>query len=62
MTKPNGSQSIDNLHRKARKAMKEAVAKAIAKHDAAGVPAAIWKNGRVAYLPLTSSRRKRREK
>ncbi len=50
---------IDKLQAGAEKAMKKAVAKALREHEAAGVPAAIWKDGKVVYLK-TSSRKKRR--
>ena len=48
---------IDALHSGAIKALKKAVAKALAQHEAAGVPAAIWRDGKVVYL---YSRRKKR--
>ena len=51
------TKSIHELHSKAEKALKKAVVKAIARHEAAGVPAVIWKNGRVVSLP--THRRKR---
>ena len=41
---------VKQLHAKARKAMKVAVSKALLEHQAAGVPAVIWKNGRVVVL------------
>ena len=43
-------QSIEELHEAAFKALKEATAKALARHLAAGVPAAIWEDGKVVYL------------
>lgn len=49
MTKKR-AKSVEALHRGAIKALKEAVAKALAQHEAAGVPAAIWRDGRVIYL------------
>lgn len=48
--KKNGTQSVQALHLGAVKALKRAVTKAIREHESAGVPAAIWRNGKVAYL------------
>ena len=48
--KKNGLKSIEKLHSDAFKALKRAVAKALAQHAAAGVPAAIWRDGKVVYL------------
>ncbi len=48
--KSNGPQSVQSLHSGAVKAFKKAVAKAIAQHQLAGVPAAIWRNGKVVHL------------
>ena len=44
-------QFVKQLHAKARKAMKKAVAKALIEHEKAGVPAVIWKNGKVVHVP-----------
>ena len=48
--KNNGPQSVQLLHSGAVKAIKKAVAKAIAEHQSAGVPAAIWRDGKVVHL------------
>ena len=48
--KKKAAKSIEALHRGAIKAIKEAVEKAFARHAAAGVPAAIWRDGKVVYL------------
>ncbi len=50
---------IDTLQANAGKALKQAVKKAIARHEAAGVPAVIWRNGKVVRLPMSRSKRKR---
>ena len=55
--KKNKVQSVQSLHLGAVKALKRAVTKAIAEHDSAGVPAAIWQDGKVVHL---SSRRLKR--
>ena len=55
--KKNGTQSVQLLHSGAVKAIKKAVTKAIARHESAGVPAAIWRDGKVAYLPARKSKR-----
>jgi len=49
--KKGRTQSVQALHLGAVKALKKAVAKAIAQHESAGVPAAIWRDGKVVYLP-----------
>ena len=49
------AKSIEALHSGATRALKRAVAKALVQHELAGVPAAIWKDGKVVYL---SGRRK----
>ena len=46
------TKTIEQLRVGARKAIREAVAEALKEHKAAGVPAAIWKDGKVAYLPV----------
>jgi hypothetical protein len=43
---------IGTLQANAGKALKKAVKKAIARHEAAGVPAVVWQNGKVVRLPL----------
>ena len=54
------------LHENAEKALKSAVKKAFARHDAAGVPAAIWRDGKVVYLLrgriVNPGRRKKKRK
>jgi len=60
MTRRNGPKSIRELHSKAEKALKKAVIKALARHEAAGIPAAVWKNGKVVYLPVAPPHRKHR--
>ncbi len=41
---------IETLQANAEKALKKAVQKAIARHKAAGVPAVIWRDGKVVRL------------
>ena len=48
--KKSRSQSVTSLHAGALKAIKSAVTKAIRQHESAGVPAAIWRDGKVVYL------------
>ncbi len=48
---------VEALHSGAIKALKKAVAKALVQHESAGVPAAIWRDGKVVLL---SGRRKNR--
>ena len=43
-------QHMKMLNDKARKAIRIAVAKALIAHDKAGVPAVIWKNGKVVTV------------
>ena len=45
-----GVKSVEALHRGAIRALEEAVEQAFAQHAAAGVPAAIWRDGKVVYL------------
>ena len=45
------TRTVEHLHLGARKALRQAVAEALEEHKSAGVPAAIWKDGKVAYLP-----------
>lgn len=52
------AKTIEQLHSGARKAIREAVAEALKEHGAAGVPAAIWKDGKVVLLPIRRSKRK----
>lgn len=51
------AKTIEQLHLGARKAIREAVAEALREHRAAGVPAAIWRDGRVVLLPTRRSKR-----
>ncbi len=51
MMKNHEADSVQVLHSGAVKALARAVTKAIAQHKSAGVPAAVWRNGKVAYLP-----------
>ena len=44
------AKTIEQLHSGARKAIREAVSEALKEHKAAGVPAAIWRDGKVVYL------------
>ena len=46
----NGPKSVEVLHSGAIKALKKAVAKALRQHELAGVPAAVWQDGKVVYL------------
>lgn len=45
------AKTIEQLHSGARKAIRQVVAEALEEHRSAGVPAAIWKDGKVVYLP-----------
>ena len=51
------AKAIRSLHAGAIKALEKAVRKAIAEHESAGVPAAIWQDGKVVLL---SGRRAKR--
>ncbi len=57
--KSNRTKSIQALHSDAMKALEQAVTKAIAEHQSAGVPAAIWRDGKVVYVPSHRSKRRR---
>jgi len=50
MTKAQERKIIDALHTNAQIAIRIAARKAILRHQQAGVPAVIWKNGRVVKL------------
>ena len=39
------------LHVKAERAMKEAVAEALAEHKRRGNPIAVWRNGKAVWIP-----------
>jgi hypothetical protein len=56
MTKAN----IEKMQADAEKALKKAVKKALARHAAAGVPAVVWRNGKVVELPIRRAKRKRK--
>ena len=53
------AQDIQALHAGAIKALKRAVTKAIAQHELAGVPAAIWRDGKVVHLSGRHVKRRR---
>ena len=53
---------IDKLQSDASRALKSAVKKAIAMHEAAGVPAVIWRDGKVVRLPIRRARRRNLKK
>ena len=38
------------IHKKAEKALREAVGKVVAQHKKSGIPLAIWKDGKVANV------------
>ena len=59
MTK-NEEKRIGMLQAGAFQALKKAVAKALAQHAAAGVPAAIWRDGKVVHLPVRRAKNRRR--
>ena len=44
------AKTVEQLHAGARKAIREAVAEALKEHKAAGIPAAIWRDGKVVLL------------
>ena len=50
-------QHMKMLNDKARKAIRKAVAKALVAHEVAGVPAVIWKNGKVVSLKPKSHKK-----
>ena len=50
-------KSVEALHSGAIRALRKAVEKALVQHESAGVPAAVWRGGKVVFL---SSRRRRR--
>ena len=54
------AKSVERLHLGAVKALEKAVTKAIAEHKSAGVPAAIWRDGKVVHIGARPSRRTRR--
>lgn len=56
--KKDEARSVQLLHVGAVKALEQAVIKAIAEHKSAGVPAAIWRDGKVVHLPSRRSKRR----
>ena len=56
--KKNGGKDVKALHSGAIRALKAAVANAITEHKSAGVPVAVWRNGKV--VQLSASRLKSR--
>ena len=50
MTKAQERKMVDALHTNAQKAIRIGVRKAILRHQQAGIPAVIWKNGKVVKL------------
>lgn len=56
--KKNEAKSVEALHAGANMALKKAVAKALEQHASAGVPAAVWQDGKVVYLPVRKLGRK----
>ena len=57
--KKNRTTDVQALHLGAVKALEKAVTKAIAEHKSAGVPAAIWRDGKVVHLSGGQSRSRR---
>ena len=57
--KKSGAKDVRALHLGAVKALKRAVTKAIAQHELAGVPAAIWRDGKVVHLSSRESKGRR---
>jgi len=49
-------KDVRTMQANAAKALKIAVKKAIARHEAAGVPAVIWQDGKVVRLPMKRKR------
>jgi len=47
---PKKEKTVEQLHSGARRAIREAVSEALKEHKSAGVPAAIWRDGKVVYL------------
>jgi hypothetical protein len=48
--KKDEAKRVQSLHAGAVRALKQAVTKAIAEHKSAGVPAAIWQDGKVVLI------------
>lgn len=53
---------IQRMHADAIKALRAAVRKAIARHESAGVPAVVWRDGKVVRLRGNGKRPRRRQK
>jgi hypothetical protein len=56
----NEAKDVHSLHTGAVKALKRAVTRALAEHESAGVPAAIWRDGKVVHLIARRSRKRRK--
>ena len=48
-------RKLHAIHMKAEKALKEAVAEVIEDHRRSGDPLAIWRDGKVVWVPATKS-------
>ena len=57
--KSGEAKAIRSLHAGAIRALEKAVSKAIAEHKSAGVPAAIWQDGKVVFLSGRRAKRTR---
>lgn len=57
--KEHGAKDVQALHSGAVKALERAVTKAIADHKSAGVPAAIWRDGKVVHVSGGQSKGRR---
>ena len=57
--KKNLAKDVQALHLGAVKALERAVTKAIADHQSAGVPAAIWRDGKVVHVSGNRSKERR---
>lgn len=55
-------KEIQMMQANAAKALKVAVKKAIIRHELAGVPAVVWKDGKVVRLRASSKKHPRRTK
>ncbi len=52
--------SVKTMQANAEKALKKAVKKAIARYELAGVPAVVWRDGKVVRLPSSARSERRR--
>lgn len=50
-------RSLHRMSLKAEKALKAAVAKVVEEHRKSGDPLAIWRGGKVVWVPATKTRR-----